>query len=202
MLFKKGDAADPGNDRSMMLVKITQKIVLIIVGSRLELPIEDLDIESQCGFRCGRGCRDAIFAARLPLKKRKEHQLETWAVFVDLVKAFDTVNRDFLWKVLERFGCPVSFVGRLRAIHKNVIIILTKNGKEVRFRSEGGVRQGDILGPPLFLIFMAMLCMVRASDKHTDDVPLLTTVGEPQSWVDLLINLDLFLESRVAVGAM
>ena len=178
VLFKKGDAADPGNYRSIMLIKITQKIVLIIIGSRLGTLIECLDIESQCGFRCGRGCRDAIFAVRLLLKKRKEHQLETWAVFVDLVKAFDTVNRDFLWEALVRFGCPESFVDRLRAIHENVIIVLTKNGKEVRFRSEGGVRQGDILGPPLFLIFMAMLCMVRASDKHTSDVSLLTTVGE------------------------
>ena len=77
MLFKKGDAADPGNYRSIMLIKITQKIVLIIIGSRLESLIEDLDIESQCGFRCGRGCRDAIFTARLLLKKRKEHQQET-----------------------------------------------------------------------------------------------------------------------------
>ena len=73
MLFKKGDAADPGNYRSIMLIKITQKIVLIIIGSRLESLIEDLDIESQCGFRCGRGCRVAIFTARLLLKKRKEH---------------------------------------------------------------------------------------------------------------------------------
>jgi len=177
MLFKKGDAADPGNYRSIMLIKVTQKIVLIIIGSRLEALIESLDIESQCGYRYGRGCRDAIFAVRLLLKKRKEHQLETWAVFVDLVKAFDTVNRVFLWEVLVRFGCPESFVDRLRAIHKNVIIVLTKDGKEVRFRSEGGVRQGDILGPPLFVLFMAMLCIVRASDKHTSDVALLTPKG-------------------------
>jgi hypothetical protein len=96
MLFKKGDASDPGNYRSIMLIKITQKVVLIIIGMRLETMIEDLDIESQCGFRCGRGCRDAIFAVRLLLKKRKEHQQETWAIFVDLVKAFDTVDRAFL----------------------------------------------------------------------------------------------------------
>ena len=53
MLFKKGDAADPGNYRSIVLIKISQKIVLIIIGSRLESLVEDLDIESQCGFRCG-----------------------------------------------------------------------------------------------------------------------------------------------------
>jgi hypothetical protein len=42
MLFKKGDASDPGNYRSIMLIKISQKIVLIIIGSRLESLIEGL----------------------------------------------------------------------------------------------------------------------------------------------------------------
>ena len=88
------------------------------------------------------------------------------------------MDRDFLWDVLLRLGCPDAFVDRLRAIHKNVIIVLTKDGKEVRFRSEGGARQGDILCPPLFLIFMAMVCIVRASDKATPAVSLLTTTGE------------------------
>jgi hypothetical protein len=129
MLFKKGDATDPGNYRSMVLVKITQKAVLVIIGIRLESIIESLDIESQRGFRSGRGCRDAIFAVRLPLKKRKERQQETWAIFIDFAKAFDTVDRDFLWEVLLRFGCPDSFVGRLRAMHKNVIIVIKKDGR-------------------------------------------------------------------------
>ena len=65
------------------------------------------------------------------------------------MKAFDTVNRDFLWAVLLRFGCPESFVDRLKVLHKDVIVVLRKDGEEVRLRSEGGVRQGDILGPPL-----------------------------------------------------
>ena len=177
-LFKKGDATDPGNYRSIMLIKITQKVVLTIIGVWLETMIESLDIEPQRGFRRERGCRDAIFAARLLLKKREEHQQETWAIFVGLVKAFDAVDRGFSWDVLLRFGCPESFVDRLRAIHKNVIIVMRKDGKEVRFRSEGGVRQGDILGPPLFLIFIAMACIVRALDKQTEDVSLLANSGK------------------------
>ena len=112
--------------------------------------IGSLDIESQCGFRRGRGCRDAVFAVRLLLKKRKEHQQGTWAMFVDLVKAFDTANRVFFWEVLLRFGCPDSFVDRLRVTHKNAIIVIKKDGKEDRFRSEEGVRQGEILDPSSF----------------------------------------------------
>jgi hypothetical protein len=48
--------------------------------------------------------------------------------------------------------------------------------KEVRFRSEGGVRQEGILG--LFLIFVAMVCIVRSLDKQTEDASLLTSASE------------------------
>ena len=177
MLFKKGDASKPGNYRSIVLIKVTQKLILIIIGNRLGALIESLDVESQCGFRVGRGTRDAIFTVRLLLRKRKEHQQESWAVFIDLVKAFDTVNREFLWAVLLRFGCPEVFVDRLRALHK-VIVVLRKDGEEVRLRSEGGVRQGDILGPPLFLIFVAMVSVVREVEKTSPDVTMLTCPHE------------------------
>ena len=174
LLFKKGDARLAGNYRSIMVMKMSEKIVLIIMGMRLEKLIESLDIESQCGFRPGRGCRDAIFAVRLLLKKRHEHQCESWVDFVDLVKAFDTVDRAFLWKVLLRFGCPPFFVDKLRAIHASVTIVLRKDGVEERFQSHGGVRQGDILGPPLFLLFMAMVSITRALRKKSADICLLT----------------------------
>jgi hypothetical protein len=115
---------------------------------------------------------------RLLLRKRKEHQQESWAVFIDLVKAFDAVNREFLWAVLLRFGRPDSFVDRLRVLHKDVIVVLRKDGEEVRLRSEGGARQGDILGPPLFLIFVAMVSVVREVEKNSPDVTMLTCPHE------------------------
>ena len=67
---------------------------------------------------------------------------------------------------------------RLRVLHKDVIAVLREDGEEVRIRSEGGVRQGDILAPPLFLIFVAMVCMVREVEKATPDVTLLTCPHE------------------------
>src|SRR6266516_2519150 len=61
--------------------------------------------ESQCGFRPNRGTADMIFAARQLQEKCRERNKDLYTVFVDLSKAFDTVNRDGLWAVLRRFGC-------------------------------------------------------------------------------------------------
>ena len=79
-----------------MLLKIAYKIIAIILHSRL-LPIEEsLDYEPQCGFSPGRGCMDAIFTIKTAIKKRSEHGIESWVLFLDLVKAFDRVPRELL----------------------------------------------------------------------------------------------------------
>ena len=97
ILAKKGDLSLPENYLSgIMLLEAGYKIVSIILHSRL-LPIEEgLDHETQCGFRPGRGCADGVFTVKLAMKKRREHGLESWIIFIDLVKAFDRIPRKFL----------------------------------------------------------------------------------------------------------
>ncbi|VDM04197.1 unnamed protein product [Schistocephalus solidus] len=54
-----------------------------------------------------RGTTDMIFAARQLQEKCQEMRTQTYTLaFVDLTKAFDAVNRDGLWKVMQKFGCP------------------------------------------------------------------------------------------------
>ena len=53
-----------------------------------------------------RGCSDGSFALRMALQKRREHGLGTYVLFVDLVKAFDSVDRDGMVEVLRKFGVP------------------------------------------------------------------------------------------------
>ena len=70
ILPKKGDLSLPGNYRGIMLLETAYKIVSFIMHSRL-LPIEkEVDLESQCGFRPGRGCTDANFNVRMAMKRR------------------------------------------------------------------------------------------------------------------------------------
>ena len=62
--------------------------------------------ESQCGFHRARSATDMIFVARLLQEKCREQHRDLFIAFIDLTKAFDTVNRDLLWQVLGKFGCP------------------------------------------------------------------------------------------------
>ena len=51
-----------------------------------------------------------IFAARQLQEKCQELHSDLFRTFVDLTKAVDTVSRDGLWKIIEKFGCPSKFI--------------------------------------------------------------------------------------------
>ena len=73
--------------------------------------------ERQCGFRFNRGIVDMIFVPRQIQKKSREYSIGLYAAFVDLTKAFSTVSRDGLWKILARLGCPPKFL----CIHRQIM---------------------------------------------------------------------------------
>ena len=155
ILAKKGDLSDPGNYRGIMLLETAYKIIATIIHERLRPIEEGLDHEGQCGFRTERGCPDSTFTVKMGMKKRREHGLETWILFLDLVKAFDRVPRELLWDVLAKFGVPSKLIRLLKALHANVQVKFTVNEVTNTIECIIGVKQGDILGPLLFLFFLA-----------------------------------------------
>ena len=80
--------------------------------------IEDFTPESQCGFRANRGTTDIIFVLRQIQEKYREQNMGLFVAFIDLTKAFDTVSRDSLWKILSRLGCPSKFLTIIRQLHE------------------------------------------------------------------------------------
>ena len=79
-------------------------------------------------------------------------------VFVDLTKAFDTVNRDALWKVLGKLCCLPTFVHIFRELHGDMKARVAFSGRlSDEISVDNGVKQGDIPAPTLFSIYFAVL---------------------------------------------
>lgn len=103
---KKGDRAVCGNSRGISLLATSGKVLTRILFRLLAHITEEVLPESQSGFRKERSTADMVFIARQLQEKAIEQQQDLYMIFVDLAKAFDTVNRTLLWEILRKFSCP------------------------------------------------------------------------------------------------
>ena len=113
--------------------------------------LDDVVSESQCGFRKQRGTVDMVFAIRQLQEKCVEQHQDLHLLFIDLTKAFDTVNRAELWAILSKLGCPPRFVQIIRSFHDGMFCRVIENGDASDpFPVSKGVKQGCVLAPTLF----------------------------------------------------
>nr|VZI48828.1 unnamed protein product [Spirometra erinaceieuropaei] len=166
---RKGNRQVCDNHRGISLLNIAGKIFARILLNRLNNHLEQVLLpESQCGFRRHRGTMDMIFAARQLQEKCQEMRTHLYSTFVDLTKAFDTVNREGLWNIMQKFGCPERFTQMVRQLHDGMMARDKDNGAvSEAFAVTNGVKQGCVLAPTLFsLMFSAMLM-----DAYRDERP-------------------------------
>ena len=162
-IFKKGSKLDCGNYRGISLLSIAGKLLARIVSYRLCTITEQCLPESQCGFRPNRGTVDMIFAARQIQEKCREQHQDLFMAFIDLKKAFDTVHRPTLWKILSKVGCPDKLINIVRILHDGMKASVLVDGDYTKeFDVRTGVKQGCVIAPTLFSIFLsAVLHLVR-----------------------------------------
>ena len=117
--------------------------------------IESSMSDSQFGFRPGRGTTDAIFIIRQLIEKAKEHQIPLHFHFIDFKAAFDTIWKEALWKMLLKIGIPNKFVEIIKNLYDKTECSIIAGGElSDWFPVNIGVRQGCIMSPSLFNIFL------------------------------------------------
>ena len=90
-----------------------------------------------------------IFTARQLQEKYQEQDVDLYITFVELTKAFDTVSRDGIWKIMTKFGCPPRFITMVRHFHDGMQARM-QNEFSGPFEVTNGVKQGCVLAPTLF----------------------------------------------------
>ena len=106
-----------------------------------------------------------VFALRLLQEKCSLQGQDLYLLFIDLTKAFDTVNREGLWLILEKAGCPKHFVHIICSFHENMKASVREGSeKSPSFGVTSGTKQGCVLAPTLFSIFFSMMLLVAFKD--------------------------------------
>ena len=194
-LPKGDDPRNPLNYRPITLIFIPCKIYANILNARLGKFLENGNIltDVQNGFRKDRSCQDHVYSLYSIINNRKLKKRDTFACFVDMKKAFDTVNRDCLWFKLLKAGIHGKILNAIQSLYKDVSCAVSINGDLTEwFPVRQGVKQGCGLSPTLFAIYINDLvndinelnCGIDVGDTrissflYADDIVLLTENAE------------------------
>lgn len=150
-IFKKGDRLQCSNYRGITLLSVAYKIFATLAQRRLNEYAEKILEEYQCGFRPGRSTVDQMFVMRQIMEKCYEYGTPLHILFIDFKQAFDSIDRNELYKALIEVNIPRKLVRLIKVTLTNAkaaVMVSGKIGSE--FHIESGVKQGDSLSSTLF----------------------------------------------------
>ena len=122
--------------------------MLTILQARLQQFVNCELPDVQARFRKGSGTRDQISNIRWIIKKARELQKKIYFCFIDYTKAFDCVDHNKLWKILQEMGILDHLACLLRNLYAGQeATVRTGHGTTDWFQIGKEVRQGCILSP-------------------------------------------------------
>jgi hypothetical protein len=207
-IFKKGDKHNPDNYRGISLINTACKCYTSILNKRLHkwLNFNNKIVENQAGFRKNYSTSDQIFSLYAAVQKclNKPGQ-KVYVAFIDFKKAFDKVDHAKLLDTLHKEGIKGKFFCAIQSMYDSLMACVRANGElSDFFDCPTGVRQGCVLSPALFSLFINQVAnYVSEHGVHgiqllpnllelfillfADDVALLsTTPGGLQTQLNLL----------------
>ena len=128
----------------------TYKILSNVLLSRLIPYAKEIIGDHQCSFRRNRSTIDHIFCIRRILEKKWDYNEEVHQLFIDFKKAYDSVRREVLYKILIEFGIPRKLVSLIKmSLTETYSRVRVGKGVFDEFPFRNGLKQGDALSPLL-----------------------------------------------------
>ena len=110
LIPKKGNVKECSNYHIIAFISHASKVMLKILQTRLQQYMNCELPDVQAGFRKGRGTRDQIANNHWITEKAREFQKNIYFCFIDYTKAFECVDHNKLWKILQEMEIPLPTI--------------------------------------------------------------------------------------------
>ena len=152
-LPKKGDLENCNNWRGVTLLSVPSKVLGRVIIVRIRDALDNKLRKEQAGFRRGKGCMQQIFILRNIIDQCLEWNNPLFINYVDFRKAFDSIHRESLWRIMKYYGIPSKIISLVKMSYKNFSCAVEHEGKLSKwFPVMSGVRQGCVMSGFLFVL--------------------------------------------------
>ena len=161
------DCETPSDFRPISLINCDKKIITKVINNRLLKILPSIIHHNQTGFIQNRDLKTNTRTCLTILQHAKKYKINLTLMAVDAEKAFDRLERSYLYKVLEVYDFPEEFINMIKTIYKSPKAFVYTNGILSRsFPLNRGTAQGDPLSPSLFALAIEPLAQkIRETDK-------------------------------------
>ena len=143
---KKGDLSQSRNWRGVTLLVVISEIFNKIILERIKDMLERGLRREQAGFRHNRSCIDQINTLRVIIEQSLEFQSPFYMLFVDYQRAFDSLNRAWIWEELKVRGLPSKFINIIKEGYEDFLCRVIHEGQiSDQIKTSSGVRHGCLL---------------------------------------------------------
>ena len=170
---KKKDRSYLENWRPLTLLNVDYKIATKTIAHRIAKILPKLINEDQTGYVKGRYIGQNIRLIQDIMKGTESEKIHGIALFIDFKKAFDSLDRNFLFKTLEVFNFGPQLQRWIKTFYNNCSSCVMNNGYASEFfEIQGGVRQGCPLSGALFVLCAEILGNAIRQDKTISGIKI------------------------------
>ena len=167
---KKEDLTKCGNWRGITLMSVAAKVMgKVLIWIRRISGGGDAKLrKEQAGFRKGRSTVEQVFVLRNIVEQAVEWNSSLYVCFVDYEKAFDSVHRKTLCKIMESYGIPSKLIRMVKAMYDgSQCVVVEGTGQTDWFDVKSGVKQGCNMSGFLFLPVIDWIMRRTVSGANT-----------------------------------
>ena len=173
LIHKKGRKELLSNWRPISLLNTDYKILASVLANRLKSVLSSCISSDQNAYLKGRFISNNIRLIDDVISHMHKHKKSGAILFLDLEKAFDKVNRDFLYRVLEKFNFGSQFINYIKTLYNNAqSCIMNNNWQSIYFPLKRGLRQGCPVSALLFLLVIEILAIDLKQNQDINGIDI------------------------------
>ena len=150
-----------------MLLSVPGKVLNRVLLERMKAAVDPKLRDQQAGFRRNRSCADQIASPRIIVEQSLKWNSPLYINFIDFEKAFDSVDREMLWKLLRHYGVPEKIISLIQCTYQDMSCRIAHAGQvSDSLEVKTGVRQGCLLSLFLFLLVIDWIMKTTTTSRN------------------------------------